>query len=188
METEKLEWKTDGKGLSNEFIQNVGKQLSPHFEKVLSCDKLIRYTPKCLTSKRTKKSCLAVNLAESKELQGHFILIIVDLRRQSRYHLRVFCSLKLWSLDGNVLRFIERLKQLLKAKTKMKNLRLWYSPRRLQPLSSFHCGFWILAFLCSQEKRPKESEEIFYAQFDYPPSVRNDNLVVDYLQSFIKDM
>ena len=170
---------SEQRGLSNGFLEDMGRQLSPYFEGVWPADLLVaQFMPKPPpNSAKSAKTVIGVNLAESDVKFGHFIGCSFLWSKKT---LILFDSLAICLLDPNIRLFLNKFLQLYP------DFKIQGSPFPIQKAESLACGIFTLGFFVTQDDHCGESMEDFYTRFDTPATLKNDTIVLNYILHFIR--
>jgi len=146
------------KGLSNSYLDSLGKKLFKDFVGVFPCD----IHPSI--SKKSKFSII-FNTGDSTTSGEHFIAIVKTAKS-----IFYFDSFGGHPSDPNILTFLNNLKE--------KNRRLIVWKKKIQDDSSIYCGFYCIGFII--HKTIKKSK--FHTLFTGNKSLhKNDERIVDFI-------
>ena len=164
-------------GLTNLYVTNLCKKLTgSYFVGTFACDVLKQKIGKTLISKlkRNKEFALVINMSPKSHPGSHFVALTYLCKR-----LVLFDSLALPFNDPNIEAFVNSI-------TQNSNIRYVKLKVPLQPLDSYKCGYYCIAFVLHQYKT-KATLEDFIALFSEDKN-KNDSFIIHYITKFISDM
>jgi len=146
------------KGLSNEYLDSLGKKLFRDFVGVFPCD---------IHPSIGKKSRFSIifNTGDSTTSGEHFIAIVKTAK--SVFY---FDSFGKHPSDPNILTFLNNLKE--------KNRRLIVWKKKIQDDSSIYCGFYCIGFIMHKRIINSNFNTLFTVA---KPLHKNDKKIVDFI-------
>ena len=155
-------------GLTNQYIETLGKRiLGSNFLGCFASD----VPPK--TNKKNFSVIFNLSEVNSKskdDSNEHFIAIVFNNEK-----IMYFDSFGRKCSNKNILKFI---------KIRKGNRTLFENTEQVQSCSSYFCGYYCISFLIACKLKIKLNT--FLEMFDKNNLIKNDKIVVNYIQNFIK--
>ena len=166
-------------GVSNAFVRDTLRVLTPDFEDCFSCEKLKSYTLRGLKQEGKRYGYLVVNTAPLSRSKGHFIAVIHD---KSKKVIFVFDPLGMDDQDPWINRYLAKM-------YKQHRFLAKFSFNATQHYTSKMCAFHCMSFILYHAKKKELFEvENFFNHFTFPPSLKNDTIAVNKILKYISDI
>ena len=159
-------------GLTNEYVQNLMKCVSPfpeNFISVLPCDFFLQEINRS-KEKLKKGTCYIINLSASNHTGSHFVAVFFTSKTTAEYFDSYATS---FSIDKNLVEAFDT-----------GGLKIQQFTKRIQSQNSQFCGIFCAAFLLS--KQIGMSMEVFASLFAGKNLPQNDKIALEIVKKFIQ--